>query len=108
MLRALLGKVDNGRYGRGLAGLRQGWRFTVTFRRVATDELVGIVQHDGRVFQVDIARGRGRGGVLQGKCSCEDHRQRKVLCKHVAFAALWELGFRAAERSAHREVRDVG
>lgn len=108
MLRALLAKVDDGRFGRALAGLRQGWKFTVTFRRVATGELSGVVQHGEKVYVVEIIRGRGRGGVLTGSCTCEDHKQRGVLCKHIAFAALWELGFRAAERSAHREVRDVG
>jgi len=108
MLRALLAKVDDGRFGRALAGLRQGWRFTVSQRRVATGELAGIVQHGEKAYYMEITRGRGRGGALVGSCTCEDYRQRGVLCKHIAFAALWELGFRAAERSAHRQVRDVG
>jgi uncharacterized Zn finger protein len=108
MLRALLAKVDDGRFGRGVAGLRQGWKFNVTGRKVSTGELSGIVVHGEKTYLVEITRGRGRGGVLTGSCTCEDHKQRGVLCKHIAFAALWELGFRAAERSAHREVRDVG
>jgi len=109
MLRKLLAKVESGRYGRALAGLRQGWQFKVFKRRIATGELSGIIRsNNGKEYAVIITRGRGRGGVLVGRCSCKDNQLSGVLCKHIAFAALWELGYRAAMRSAHKEVRDAG
>ncbi|WP_243131763.1 SWIM zinc finger family protein [Desulfallas thermosapovorans] len=49
---------------------------------------------------------RGRGGTA--RCSCEDAVKRGVLCKHIAFAAMSELGLAAAARSAHRHLQVLG
>ncbi|HHU87302.1 MAG TPA: SWIM zinc finger family protein [Peptococcaceae bacterium] len=44
--------------------------------------------------------GRGHGVF----CSCEDWRQRGIVCKHIAAVALHELGARAHARSTRSMV----
>lgn len=100
-MRRLLGKVDDGRFGRALAGLIFG-QFAVE----------GVVRHaDGSVFAdvVSVSKsGRRVYGVGIGKrgahCTCSDFRQRQVLCKHIAALALYELGAAAQARSEHRTL----
>jgi len=36
MLERLLGRIEAGRFGRGLAGLRLGWQFQCAYRGVKT------------------------------------------------------------------------
>jgi hypothetical protein len=103
MLRRLLGKVDDGRFGRALAGIQVGWQWDCDTRQ---DELIeGYVKHGSKKYMVVIER-RGRGGTA--RCSCEDAVKRGVLCKHIAFAAMSELGLAAAARSAHRQLQVLG
>lgn len=103
MLRRLLGKVDDGRFGRALAGMQAGWQWDCDTRQ---DELIeGYVKHGSKKYMVVIER-RGRGGTA--RCSCEDAVKRGVLCKHIAFAAMSELGLAAAARSAHRQLQVLG
>ncbi|MFA7466924.1 MAG: SWIM zinc finger family protein [Desulfotomaculaceae bacterium] len=103
MLRRLLGRVDDGRFGRALAGLQAGWQWECMVRQVGQVE--GFVRYGSKDFMVVIER-RGRGGVA--RCGCDDAVKRGVLCKHVAFAAMSELGMAAAARSAHRQLQVLG
>ncbi|GAB6179010.1 hypothetical protein JCM14036_03290 [Desulfotomaculum defluvii] len=101
MLRKLLGKVEEGRFGRALAGLAAGWQFEVGYRVFGKSgvEVGGHVRYGGKKYTVHI----------QGRCtcSCDDYMRRKVLCKHIAFVAMAELAYYAAERSAHRQPQEV-
>lgn len=102
MLRKLLAKVEEGRFARGLAGLQSGWQFEVV-RRVFSKrgvEVAGYVRYNNKKFGVSI---KPTGSY----CSCEDAMSRKMLCKHIAFAAMAELAHYATERSAHRQVQEV-
>ncbi|AQS60638.1 hypothetical protein B0537_14980 [Desulforamulus ferrireducens] len=84
-------------------------RFGVASFRVRLcrqDGLVeGYVKHGSKQYMVVIER-RGRGG--SARCGCEDAVKRGVLCKHIAFAAMSELGLAAAARSAHRQLQVLG
>ncbi len=100
MLRRLLGKVDDGRFGRALAGIQAGWQWECKERKAECVERY--VKHGNKQYMVVIER-RGRGG--SARCSCEDAVKRGVLCKHIAFAAVSELAAAAAARSAHRSCR---
>ncbi len=103
MLRRLLGKVDDGRFGRALAGLKAGWQWQCEVRQ---DGLVeGYVQHGSKKYMVVIGQ---RGRRYFARCGCEDAVKRGVLCKHIAFAAMSELGLAAAARSAHRQLPQLG
>ncbi|KAF1084966.1 hypothetical protein SPSYN_01102 [Sporotomaculum syntrophicum] len=98
MLRRLLSKVDNGRFGRALAG----WQWECKERH---DGLVeGYVEHGSKRYMVIIGK---RGRRYFARCACEDAVKRGVLCKHIAFAAMSELGL-AAARSAHRRLPRLG
>jgi len=103
MLRKLLGKVDDGRFGRALAGMQAGWQWDCKTRQSGRVE--GFVRDGSKERMVVIER-RGRGGVA--RCGCEDAVKRGVLCKHAAFAAMSELGLAAAARSAHRQLPELG
>ncbi|MFA7468265.1 MAG: SWIM zinc finger family protein [Desulfotomaculaceae bacterium] len=103
MLRKLLGRVNDGRFGRALAGMQAGWQWECKQRQAGLVE--GFVRYGSKNFMVVIER-RGRGGVA--RCGCEDTVKRGVLCKHVAFAAMSELGLAAAARSAHRQLQELG
>ncbi|KAF1086185.1 hypothetical protein SPSYN_00926 [Sporotomaculum syntrophicum] len=103
MLRKLLGKVDDGRFGRALAGLQAGWQWQCEERQ---DGLVeGYVKHGSKQYMVVIGQ---RGRRYFARCGCEDAVKRGVLCKHIAFAAMSELGLAAAARSAHRQLPQLG
>ncbi|MDO7787886.1 SWIM zinc finger family protein [Desulforamulus aquiferis] len=102
MLRKLLGKVEDGRFCRAMAGLQAGWEFEVRSRKFAKTgvEIDGFVKYSGKKYSVHIRPGKAF-------CNCEDFMRRQVLCKHVAFVAMAELALYAAERSAHRQVQEV-
>lgn len=102
MLRKLLGKVDDGRFGRGLAGLQAGWQFEVGYRVFGQRgvEVRGFVKYDRKQFTVTISP---KGAY----CSCSDFVYHGVLCKHIAFVAMAELAYYSAERSAHRQPEEV-
>jgi hypothetical protein len=103
MLRRLLGKVDDGRFGRALAGLQAGWQWQCKERKAEYVE--GFVLYGGKQYMVVIER---RGTRCVAWCSCKDAVARGVLCKHIAFAAMSELGLAAAARSAHRQLPELG
>jgi len=112
MLRKALDKVEDGRFGRALAGLQAGWQWHPdgrTFRNVdGVREVVtvqGYVVCGNRRFEIGIQQ-RGRGYAC--RCSCSDHVRRRKLCMHIAFAVMSELGLSAAARSAHRQLPDLG
>lgn len=102
MLRKLLSKVEHGRFGRALAGLQAGWQWDVRHRVFVARgvELRGFVKYAGKQYGISI---NPRGA----SCSCDDFTNRGVLCKHIAFVTFAELAHGAAERSAHRQVREV-
>lgn len=103
MLQRLLGRVEAGRLGRGLAGLRDGWQLQCLYR--SKDGLRGTVSYRGRCgrksYLVQI-RYTGRGARAQ--CSCPDWETRRQPCMHIAFAAAFELGLAARCRSEHMPV----
>ena len=95
-MRKLLGRVDDGRFSRAVAGLQAGWQWVMDER--SEGHVRGSVRYGGKEYVVVVEQGRG----WQGRCSCKDAVVRGVLCKHVAFAVLSELGLAAAARSAHK------
>ncbi|WP_027365049.1 SWIM zinc finger family protein [Desulfotruncus alcoholivorax] len=103
MLRRLLGRIEDGRFGRALAGMQAGWQWECKNREAGLVE--GFVR-DGIKERMVVIERRGRGGAA--RCSCEDAVKRGVLCKHVAFAAMSELGLAAAARSKHRQLEELG
>lgn len=107
LLQGLLGRVEGGRLGRGLAGLRSGWQFDCVYR--AEDGVRGMVSYSGvggrKRYLVEV-RYTGRGA--RGCCSCPDWLVRRQPCKHMAFVAAYELGYGAQCRSQHRPVPRVG
>ncbi|WP_066633305.1 hypothetical protein [Desulfolucanica intricata] len=103
MLRRLLGKVDDGRFGRALAGMQADWQWQCKERRAEYVE--GFVRYGSKQYMVVIER---RGKRYVARCGCDDAVKRGVLCKHVAFAAMSELGLAAAARSAHRQLQVLG
>ncbi|MDO7788207.1 SWIM zinc finger family protein [Desulforamulus aquiferis] len=102
MLRKLLGKVESGRFGRGLAGLQAGWQWEVKYRFFVARGVVlrGFVKYEGKIFAISIS-------PKSYSCSCQDYVVRGIRCKHIAFVAMVELAYEAAERSAHRQVQEV-
>jgi uncharacterized Zn finger protein len=98
-MRKLLGRVDDGRFGRAVAGLQAGWQWVLGER--GEGHVRGAVRYGKKEYVVVVER-QGRG--WQGRCSCKDAVVRGVLCKHVAFAVLSELGLAAAARSAHKQL----
>jgi len=111
-LRSLLGRVEDGRFARTLAGFQAGWQWRPDTRvfRDAGDfrevlALRGVVAYGDKRYEVAISR-YGRG--YQCRCGCSDYVRRGMLCKHIAFAVMADLAFYAAERSAHREVPELG
>jgi len=103
MLRRMLGKVDDGRFGRALAGLQAGWQWECAARHA--ERVEGIVQYSGKQYMVVIEK---RGTRCAARCGCKDAVARGVLCKHIAFAAMAELAAAAAARSAHRQLQVLG
>ncbi|RQD69549.1 MAG: SWIM zinc finger family protein [Tindallia sp. MSAO_Bac2] len=106
MLERLLGRIEAGRFGRGLAGLRLGWQFQCAYR--GEDAVRGLVAYQGATqkrFLVEI-RYTGRGA--RASCSCPDWQARQLPCKHVAVVAAYELGYAAECGSRHRQVPRVG
>ncbi len=107
----LLSRVEAGRLGRGLAGLRQGWQFQVVERSAAA--VKGLVSYSGqgkaarkqKNYLVEI-RFTGRGA--RASCSCPDWACRQQPCMHIAFVVALELGFAAKCRSEHKDVPQVG
>ncbi len=99
-MRKLLGRVDDGRLGRAIAGL-------VT-RALSVED---VVRRDNEVCV--LVRSSGKTGVkefgvcIRGRqvsCSCSDYRRRGVYCKHIAAVALHELGASAHARSTRNIV----
>jgi len=111
MLRRLLGKVDDGRFGRALAGMQAGWRWECDRRVYSTGEdrqlehVAGVVSYGSKKYTVRIKR---QGRRYTARCGCDDAVRRGVLCKHIAFAAMSELAAAAAARSAHRQLPELG
>ena len=107
MLQRLLGRVEAGRLGRGLAGLRLGWQMQCLYR--GEGGIRGTVTYGGargrKQYLVEL-RFTGRGA--RASCSCLDWQTRQQPCKHIAFAAAYEMGYAAECRSRHRAVPQVG
>jgi uncharacterized Zn finger protein len=103
MLRRLLGKVDDGRFGRALAGLQAGWQWECRVRNA--ERVAGFVRYGHKQYRVVIGR---QGKRHFARCNCDDAIERGVLCKHIAFAAMAELAAAAAARSAHRQLPELG
>ncbi|SFR17338.1 SWIM zinc finger family protein [Desulfoscipio geothermicus] len=103
MLRRLLGKVEDGRFGRALAGIQAGWQWECVVR--CTERVEGLVLYGDKRYRVAIEQ---RGARCVARCSCDDAVARGVLCKHIAFAAMAELAAAAAARSAHRPLPELG
>jgi len=103
MLRKVLSKVENGRFGRALAGMQAGWQWECKGRYKGW--VAEFVRYSRKEYYVVIEQ-RCRRGIA--RCSCYDVVHRGVLCKHIAFAAMSELGLAAAARSAHRELPELG
>ncbi|MDO7787869.1 SWIM zinc finger family protein [Desulforamulus aquiferis] len=103
MLRKLLGKVEDGRFSRALAGLQASWQFEVGIRVFGKSgvKIGGHVRYGSKKYTVHIKS----GSVYT--CTCEDYMRREVICKHIAFVAMAELAHYAAERSAHRQVQEA-
>lgn len=101
-MRRLLGKVEDGRLGRAIAGL-------VTRQLVVSRVVRREKETVAEVFSVG-ARGErvyGCGITVTGRrgwCSCSDYRERGVFCKHIAALALHEIGEAARARSEQREL----
>ena len=80
MLRRLLGKVDDGRFGRALAGMQAGWQWQCDVRQ---DGLVeGYVKHGSKQYMVVIER-RGRGGSAVRLRGWSRQAARYCICRHV-------------------------
>ncbi|MBO8138232.1 MAG: SWIM zinc finger family protein [Desulfotomaculum sp.] len=99
MLRKILGKIADGRFGRALAGLQAGWQWDCRERKEAL--LQGTVRYDGKAYDVSVQQ---VGKQIKCRCSCRDAVYTGAVCKHIAFACMAELAYRASERSKHREV----
>lgn len=99
MLRKVLNKVENGRFGRALAGLQVGWQWHCSV--MVQNTVQGTVRYQGKAYDVSIQQD---GRFIKCRCGCRDAVYNGVVCKHVAFAAMAEMAYRAAERSKHREV----
>ena len=89
MLRKVLGKVDDGRFSRALAGMQAGWQWYCGERR--EHMLEGVVSYDGKSFDVSV---RMNGRSPECRCGCRDAIYRHVICKHVAFAVMAEMACR--------------
>lgn len=74
MLRRLLGKVDDGRFVRALAGMQAGWQWDCKERNA--ERVEGFVKYGSKKYMVVIER-RGRGG--SARCGCDDAVKRGVL-----------------------------
>ncbi len=103
-MRNILARVDAGRLGRAIAGLVQ--------RSLIVEH---VVREGGSVrakVRCSGARGEkvyGVGITVVGRghsvfCSCEDWRERGVVCKHIAAVALHELGAHSHARSTRGMV----
>ena len=107
----LLSRVEAGRLGRGLAGLRLGWQFQVVERSPAA--VRGLVSYSGQgkakgTVKNYLTEIRFTGNGARASCSCPDWASRRQPCIHIAFVAALELGFAAKCRSEHRDVPQVG
>jgi len=61
MLRRLLGKVEDGRFGRALAGLQTGWQWECVVRR--TERVEGLVLYDNKRYRISGTGWPSSGGV---------------------------------------------
>ncbi len=103
-MKGILARVDEGRLGRAVAGLVQ--------RSLVVEEVVrdgGSIRARVRSTGVRGVRVHSVGLMVVGRghgvfCSCEDWRQRGIVCKHIAAVALHELGARAHARSTRSMV----
>jgi uncharacterized Zn finger protein len=98
-MRKLLAKVEDGRFGRALAGFAAGWQWECRVRREG--EVQGFVRYGGKEYLVAIVGRRAR-------CSCADFVSRGLFCKHIAFVAMSELAAAAQARSEHRQLERRG
>ncbi|SHE54865.1 SWIM zinc finger [Desulfofundulus australicus DSM 11792] len=73
-MRKLLAKVEDGRFGRALAGFVAGWQWECKVRREG--EVHGLIRYSGKEYRVVIAGRRAR-------CSCADFAARGLFCKHI-------------------------
>jgi len=87
-MRRILAKVDDGRFGRAVAGLVTG---TLVVECVARGEKEIVAD----VCSVGKTGSRAYTVLLRGRqvfCTCRDYRERGVHCKHVAAVVLHKLG----------------
>jgi hypothetical protein len=98
-VRKLLGRVDDGRLGRAIAGLGHGrCRWRMSYVGIMKSACGGSSGKTGVRSSACVIRGR------QVSCSCSDYRRRGVYCKHIAAVALHELGASAHARSTRNIV----
>jgi uncharacterized Zn finger protein len=102
-MRKVLAKVDDGRFGRAVAGL-------VTRALVVKE----ITHREKEVCAVVVSYGkmgtREFGVCIRGQqvfCSCRDFREHGVHCKHIVALALHEMGAAAQARSERSEVVEL-
>lgn len=102
-MRKVLSKVDDGRFGRAVAGL-------VTLTLVVKE----ITHRKRKVCALVVSYGkkgtREFGVCIRGQqvfCSCRDFREHGVHCKHIAAVALHEMGAAAQARSERSEIIEL-
>lgn len=103
-MKKVLARVDTGRLGRAIAGLVQ---HSLIVEHVIREG--GSVRASVRCSGVRGAKVYGVGLTVVGRghgvfCSCEDWRERGVVCKHIAAVALHELGAHSHARSTRGMV----
>ncbi|KAF1086169.1 hypothetical protein SPSYN_00910 [Sporotomaculum syntrophicum] len=99
MLRRLLGKVDDGRFGRALAGLQAGWQWQCEVRQEGLVE--GFVLHGSKRYMLVIGQ---RGRRYFARCSCEDAVKRgcSASTSLLRLCLSWGWQRRRAARSCRR------
>jgi uncharacterized Zn finger protein len=99
LVRKVLARVDDARLGRAVAGLVHRELLVENVVRDGGEvraSVLSIGDRGTKVFGVGLTVvGRGHGVF----CSCEDWRERGVVCKHFAAVALHELGAQSRARS---------
>ena len=103
-MKGILARVDEARLGRAVAGLVRRELQVVDVVRTGGElraEVRSVGKRGQKVYVVGI-KVVGRGHVTF--CSCQDWRQRGVVCKHVAAVVLHELGAQAHARSSRSPV----
>jgi len=103
-MRKVLDKVEIGRLGRALDGLREGWKFNPHYRHDGFVEGIVTALH-GKKYWVSISLNEAKR--VGARCNCLDSVRRGVFCKHIATAAMHELANYSKARSNHTQVLPI-